>query len=382
MRYRISASLILLLLGGVFAEVSLGCRFNVRETGFVDLGFERYFLFCYTGVDTPEGVVSKLEEHAREILRDSRVEFGIVPSNVHEGHPALKYIESANGVSFPALVMVSPKESVRIIGSLESLEEDLPSALREVVSSPLRERIVESVSSSYGAVLLIEGEDGNANAKVRKAAELAIGEIEKQLPFLPKPIERGPVLLTLPNKSLARERTLLWSLGVVEEPFPEPRIAVLYGRTRLIGPLLKGDEITEQSVYGILSIVGADCECGIDPTLLRGTGLPVRWGRDVQAVVAKELGFDPENPMVKTEVSQILHMQSALYPWNVTARERRERAVDDLPVPFVEDTDPPGERDAGKGSAWMSSLLAMAGMAGVVLLVAVFLFVRAVRRGS
>jgi hypothetical protein len=34
--------------------------------------------------------------------------------------------------------------------------------------------------------------------------------------------------------------------------------------------------------------------------------LPVRWDEDIQAEAAKTLGFDPENPMVKMEISQIL----------------------------------------------------------------------------
>ncbi len=34
--------------------------------------------------------------------------------------------------------------------------------------------------------------------------------------------------------------------------------------------------------------------------------LPVRWDEKIQAQAAKALGFDPENPMVKMEISQII----------------------------------------------------------------------------
>ena len=362
--WRRTSGLSVLLLLGVIAEAALGCRYNVRETGFVDLGLERYFLFCFTGEDDDTAA----EGTAAEVLRDSRVAFEAVSPSAREGHPASKYLEAVNGASRPAFVMVSPSESVHVIDDMEALEM--------AVASPLMKKIAENLAGAYGVVLLVEGDDDSANAKAREAAESAIEEIEKQLPYMPKPIERGPALLTLRRESVAGERTLLWSLGLEDESFAEPRAAVLYGRARWIGPLLKGDEITGRALYGFLALVGADCECGLDPTLLRGVGLPVRWGRDAQAVVARDLGFDPENPMVKTEVSQILHMQSAIYPWNVTAREDRAHVVDDLPVPFVEDT------EVDSGFAWTSALLTFAGMAVAALLAAAFLLLRARRRKS
>ena len=39
---------------------------------------------------------------------------------------------------------------------------------------------------------------------------------------------------------------------------------------------------------------------------MRGPLLPVRWGGDLQSLARKNLGFDAENPMVKTEISRIL----------------------------------------------------------------------------
>ncbi len=39
---------------------------------------------------------------------------------------------------------------------------------------------------------------------------------------------------------------------------------------------------------------------------MQGAMLPIKWGEDVQQQVAKHLGFDPENPAIKMEMSQIL----------------------------------------------------------------------------
>jgi hypothetical protein len=42
--------------------------------------------------------------------------------------------------------------------------------------------------------------------------------------------------------------------------------------------------------------------------------LPLNWNQERQSKVAKLLKFDPENPMVKIEVSRILRMGSSSYP--------------------------------------------------------------------
>ncbi|MCP5111939.1 MAG: hypothetical protein GY953_14010 [bacterium] len=349
---------LLLLLSAMVPQAGLGCRFNVRETGFVDLGIERYFVFCYVDREIPAAD----ERMAERALRDSPVVFETVPVGRQDDHPALKYLKESKLTKLPALVLVSPDESTRVITALE-----------EVVDSPFRKTIVDHVARHYGVVLIVEGADPRANAQAGQAAAEAAAAIEERMDSLPKPIKRGPVVLTLPRGSLARESLLLWSLGIDEEALAETHAAVLYGRVRRIGPVLRGDEITREVLYNILSVVGADCECGIDPSLFRGVGLPVRWDSKTQAAVAAELGFDPENPLIRTEVSQIMRLRATLYPWALSEREQRTEAIDDLPVPFVEDTENP---------ALGNLLYTFAGIAGLALLGAVFLLLRASRRQS
>jgi hypothetical protein len=161
----------------LFTQTCLACRYNVRETGFVDLGVERCFLFCYVGPDTPRDVVSTLEETAEEVLRDSRVVFEIVPVDVQDDHPALKYLDPSEVTSLPSVMLVSPSESSRAIpvqGSDNVFEGALPAALGNVATSPFRETIVHHIARSYAVVLLIEGVETEANAKAREAAEAAM----------------------------------------------------------------------------------------------------------------------------------------------------------------------------------------------------------------
>ena len=59
-------------------------------------------------------------------------------------------------------------------------------------------------------------------------------------------------------------------------------------------------------IFNTLSIIGESCECGADRGWLLGTRIPLRWGEKAQSELADHLGFDVENPMVRTEMSQIL----------------------------------------------------------------------------
>jgi hypothetical protein len=372
------------VLSSLQAPISLGCQYNVRETGFVDLGTERYFLFCYVSRDTPRDVVTAFEQASEKYLRDSSVVSQVIRVDGPEDHQALKYLDRLHVASFPRVVLVSPGELTRLIPvqtRAEDFRQGLPTILREVIDSPLRQTIVHHLARTYAVVLLIEGVAAEANRTAAKTAATAIETIEREMKFMPKPIARGPVLVTLKHDSPSREAILLWSLGMREESLGEPRLVVLYGRARWIGPLLKGDQITEKALYNILSVVGADCECGIDPRLIRGTALPVKWDRDAQAMVTAELGFDPENPMVITEVSQIMKMRAALYPWTLSAREDRAASLDDLPIPFVEDRIRP-KSVAADGTVPASLLYTIATAAGLVLIAGIVKVLRVSRRKS
>jgi hypothetical protein len=189
-------------------------------------------------------------------------------------------------------------------------------------------------------------------------------------------------MVTLKKDAFSEERILLWSLGIEEAELAEPRAAVLYGRARWIGPLLRGAEITAEILYNILSVVGADCECNIDPRVMRGTSLPVEWDEKTRSQVAKDLGFDPDNPMVMTEVSQILRMGTLFYPEAFSRVENSNLPADDLPVPFVDDAVPYGPPDTADYPFASRLWIALAGTAGIVLIAGVYLFLRSIRRAT
>jgi len=218
--------------------------------------------------------------------------------------------------SFPAIIFVSPngQSFVVTVKNNEPFEIALLLAINNILISPIREEIVRKVIKTYGVILLIEGDNAQENEKYRDIALCAIENIKGQLKMMPKSIDHPPVLISMKPELFYQEKILLWSLGLDAEVINTPYAAVFYGRARWIGPLMKAEEINKTNLTNILSIIGADCECGLDISWVSGTMLPIRWDQNRQAKVAKSLEFDPENPMVKMEVSQILGKGFSSYP--------------------------------------------------------------------
>jgi hypothetical protein len=73
-----------------------------------------------------------------------------------------------------------------------------------------------------------------------------------------------------------------------------------------MGPLLKDEKIKLEVVRNMLRFIGEDCECGLDRSWMLGTMIPLRWNSKLKAGVLKQYGFDAENPLVISEMSQIL----------------------------------------------------------------------------
>jgi hypothetical protein len=124
--------------------------------------------------------------------------------------------------------------------------------------------------------------------------------------FLPKPITHPPELVVMDSNSLADERILLWSIGLEPKDVNEPHAIIIYGRARWIGPLFKGEQITEDDLASVLFVIGADCECGFDYRWLQGTMLPAKWDQKTHERAVESLGFDPESPMIKMEIGSII----------------------------------------------------------------------------
>jgi len=281
------------------------CRYNVLEVGFIDLGIEPYRLFGYVTGQTPAGSVSAWRDEIELNLVDTNVDFELVHVDRDTDHAALSYLETHGIENFPAAVLVSPDGQ-----SLPIASSDKGVAAQEVLDSILlagwSTAVLDKAAGCYGVILVIEGPDETANALARDAAQAAVDHVAAQMEFMPKPIAHPPEVLTLPADAVAKEGLLLWSLDAEPADINEPRAAIFYGRGRWIGPLFRGEQITQENLEKVLFVIGADCECGLDHRWLQGTMLPARWDEGLQAQVAQTLGFDPESPMVKMEMVSII----------------------------------------------------------------------------
>lgn len=275
-----------------FASVALACRYSVRDTGFVELGEAPWRLVLSAPATGPWHDLYR--PAAAAALLDANIEFAFEPSP-DPGEPALALVAS---------------DGRRLeLARADTLPADRPGAidlLERIALSPVRSEIHQATLDAFAVVLLIEGTDTAANARARNAIDAAIHGIARLMPSMPKPVEHPPRLLILHPDDLAREVITVWGLGLEPQVVQDPRVVLLYGRGRRLGAPIDGPLITQTLLQERLAIIGQDCECELDRSWMQGPLVPARWDAQRQAHAARVLGFDPENPLVRTEISRIV----------------------------------------------------------------------------
>lgn len=295
---------------------SHACRYNVRDLGFVDLESQVYQLLLPDLATLSKDRREKIGRMVDAALLDSNV---ILPATSSETAPGQ--------VGADTVVLRSPdgeRLGIALGGAIDGAElpPGLEGVLASLITSPAREALVRHASEGFAALLLVEGTDPLANRRAREIASESIDQVRGQMASLPKTIAQPPTLIPLSTSEFARERVLLWSLGFgTNSSGPEPTLAIVYGRARRIGPLLRGEAITTARIHHVLATIGADCECGLDLSWTRGKPLPVRWPASVHTRVVKGLGFDPESPRVKLEAAQILGKRATAITPSIGYRE-------------------------------------------------------------
>jgi len=286
---------------------SSACRYTVREIGYTDLGETDYHLYMIVDDLVEEATIKDFKQIGYAVLMDSNVKVSVVNIDNDKRHLALDYLDIDNRAKgLVEFLLVSPEGKAKLITTNGILQKEmLWDVMETLVNSEIRDRMVKEFYRSYGALLLVEGKNPIENLRVRKVAEKAIEEIQAITGAMAKPIDVPVRLYVLPYAKRKSEEILLWSMGVSLED-KDPYLVTLFGRGRMMGAPLKGWEITSKETFKLLSIIGADCECGLERKWLLGSAVPFRWGMEQSSLLAAELGFDVENPMVKSEMSQIL----------------------------------------------------------------------------
>jgi hypothetical protein len=306
----------MLAAGMLFCSPAISCEYSIRDVAFVTYEVEYYRLFIFVDSATSDEVRTALDRVAYTVLLDSNVRFEIVDVDVQKSHPAIEYLSAGALNSGPCAILAAPFSGLAPLTLAlpepgATFREELWSVLESTVVSPRREEIVASVTAALNVVVLFEGADAALNEQARAAAEEAADRIGKMMTLFPKPVhapaplDAPPRLVVVPRADVAKEKVLLWSLGLGSGPFDEPRAVVLHGRGRQVGWALAGEKIELMMLGRFLSVSGQDCECTLPREWLRGRLVPLRWEDEVRAALVQSLGFDPDSPLVKSDVSLI-----------------------------------------------------------------------------
>lgn len=295
----------------VWSVSAFACKYTVRDIGFTDLGMTGYKLYFYVDKATPMETISTFEQLTYAVFLEANIETEIIHTDRQIAHPAMSYFKRLKNISMPAIIIADADKRGLLLPfsyTNENFKEAIWRLIEHVVSSPMRKEIINLVRSTYGAVLLIEGDNEAINRQAKLVVSDAIQDITHALKLMPKLIENPPQMIVMSQKDLFKENVLLWSLNAGVKKTDQPQVVVLYGRGRRIGSVLRGKEIIKDNIFSLLAIIGADCECGLDRSVMLGKMIPLRWEKEIQTELAEQLGFDVENPMIKSEMSQILSL--------------------------------------------------------------------------
>ncbi len=287
----------------VLSGAAAGCPYSIRDAGFIVRDPSPYDLYICVDDRTPgrESVDEWLAVAAHEWLSDSNVDARAVNLDQNPDHEAASALASLKIRKLPAAVLVSPdSDALQMPGPATDgvSEGELRAIAAAAVSSPKRDELKTHLVDDWCVLVFAEGSDPRANQRARSAVEAAGKEI------VGKPTELGPAIETEPHVLTVSvddpgEQVLLGSLDLAAGDPADPRLAVVFGVGRRLGPVLRGAEIAERPVLGYLETLGRSCTCTSDPSELLGPSVPLAWDGDTRAHVREALGFDPEKPEVR-----------------------------------------------------------------------------------
>ena len=296
-----------LILACLISMDALACRFNVRDVGFVDLGSEPYRLFIFIPDGSPKSEIELLRSTAYATFLDSNVKATVLNPKEAVQSKAARFIPK--DLKEPQAVLVSPDEKeslpVKLTEEGKPLAVSVWDGMESVFDSKRRNSVLSKVYEHYGVILIVEGKNVEENQRIGDLANRVVKSISSQMDKLEKEIREPPIVEIISTKDFDVEKAFLWSLGITEIA-ETPQVANLYGRGRMIGPVLRDERLDERSLKAIVNTIGLNCECGLDRKWMQGLMVPQKWDDDLQKRFANHLGFDPESPAIRLEMSQIL----------------------------------------------------------------------------
>ncbi len=276
------------------------CPYSIRDSAFIGGDARPSYQLLLITDSTDESLRDSVDTATTAWLAEANVVAEIVPpdsATVRALGDRLTLDDvPANGLR---AVLVSPQGRAILLGTLEADQISLDAVMRIVASavdSPLRAQLHNELIQAWCVLLIVSGDDSEAARQVAEEARRAGERIVGTTTELDKTIERPPAVVVLQRNNID-EQVLLWSLGLIDEDADsdDVRLVMLTGRGELRGPVLEGENATEEAIYELLVMLGRSCTCTTDDTWLSGPVIPAEWGEDMRVAVEKELGFDPED---------------------------------------------------------------------------------------
>ncbi|MEA1877602.1 MAG: hypothetical protein U9N86_12125 [Bacteroidota bacterium] len=283
------------ILGSTMA--SWACRYTVREIGFSSLSHSVYSIVIINSQADP---LSEQYERIRKQLTDSNIRLIILDPSKDQEHPALVSALQQK-IPFPTTILWSPSVKRVFRPQSDKLEE----LVSTILFSPLRIKISDLSFNHFAFTLLIESTKQELNNKAFAILQKSCDDITNRMPNMPKQVTYGAKAIRITSGQFESERVLLWAIGIDQIP-ETPLALIMYGRGRIIGDILDYESINNQEAFKRLAMIGADCECGLDRKWMLGPQIPMNWSSKTRQLLADELGFDVDNPMVLAEMSHIL----------------------------------------------------------------------------
>jgi hypothetical protein len=277
------------------------------------------------------GASAEVRSKAELLLRDSNLIWDEDPAGVGFPRSAGLYLRDVEG-RILSLPLPNPSDATAVLRGVEM-----------AVTSPLRERVYREGLRAYALVLLLEGTDGEANARVRQDVDSAITATARLLSSMPKPVETPPQMVAVSLKEQAAEKVLVWGLGLDPASTDSPRVVLVFGRGRRLGSPLEGPLITQTALRDRLLLIGQDCECDLDRAWLKGPLLPGRWDESCSrppwtrwALIRATPWCGPKLAALSNADRRILGVVGRPHPgprW-VIPRNRSKRCSGQNPIPL------------------------------------------------
>lgn len=314
------------------ASPAEACPYSIRDSAFIGSENLPSFQLLLITDSTDESLFDSIDTANVAWLSEANVVAEVVPTDSATVRGIRNQLPdeqlSPEGLT---AVLVSPQGGARFMGTLQPEDISLDSVMRLVsatVASPLRTKLHNDLLEAWAVLLVVHDNDADAAEQLADRARQAGDRIVGTTTEMDKTVEQPPQVVVL-NRQDPEEQVLLWSLGLLgeETASDEPQVAMLTGRGELRGPVLTGDEATEEAIYGMLEMLGRNCTCTTDDAWHTGPVIPLEWTDDMQASVEESLGFDPEDPEAIGAITGVMAGLAGSLGYQEAALEYEETMV-------------------------------------------------------